>query len=136
MHMHGIRRKYRNLRLRLKLAISHGTLGILALIVMFTGLISIKNLTGHVKEMYEGPVANTEYIGDLRYGITDLERVIYALMVQSRETYPAFEKAMTADVTLLTESIAALQQSLPWPGHRSNQGLHLTHDRVEDFSLC
>ena len=47
----GIRMKYRNLRLRLKLAISHGTLGILALIVMFTGLVSIKNLTGHVKEM-------------------------------------------------------------------------------------
>ena len=108
----SIRMKYRNLRLRLKLAISHGTLGILALIVMFTGLISIKNLTGHVKGMYEGPVANTEYIGDLRYGITDLERAIYALMVQSRETYPAFEKAMVADVALLTESTAALQQAL------------------------
>ena len=90
--MDGIRKKFRNLRLRLKLALSHGGLGVLALIVMFTGLVSIKNLTGHVKAMYEGPVANTEYVANLQYGIVDLERAVNALMLQGRETYSAFEQ--------------------------------------------
>ena len=64
---------FKNLPIRLKMVISHGLLGVLAVIVSTVGIFAIKNQTKHAEQIYTES-AYTKQIADISYALTDMEK--------------------------------------------------------------
>lgn len=101
-------KKYRNWSIKKKLLISHGSITVLAIlvgIILIWGMVSIKT---KVESIYEGPLTNIDAIGDVRYGLTDLQRAINRLMLEGEsgvaERYSTFEATVEKDVNLVLTS--------------------------------
>ncbi len=105
--------RYKNLSLKKKLFISHGVIVATAAVIAVLLLVGLNIVKGNVSGIYNGPLANIDSVGKVRYGITDLQRAINRILTEDSSqvgnSYVNFEKTVTEDVSLITDSVQQMQ---------------------------
>ena len=105
--------RYKNLSLKKKLFISHGVIVAVAAVIAVLLLVGLNIVKGNVSGIYNGPLANIDSVGKVRYGITDLQRAINRILTEDSSqvgnSYVNFEKTVTEDVSLITDSVQQMQ---------------------------
>ena len=105
--------KYKNLSLKKKLFISHGIIIAVAAVIAVLLLVGLNIVKGNVSGIFNGPLANIDSVGKVRYGITDLQRAINRILTEDSSqvgnSYVNFEKTVTEDVSLITDSVQQMQ---------------------------
>ena len=105
--------KYKNLSLKKKLFISHGFIIAVAAVIAVLLLEGLNIEKGNVSGIFNGPLANIDSVGKVRYGITDLQRAINRILTEDSSqvgnSYVNFEKTVTEDVSLITDSVQQMQ---------------------------
>ena len=106
--------KYKNLSLKKKLFISHGFIIAVAAVIAVLLLVGLNIVKGNVSGIFNGPLANIDSVGKVRYGITDLQRAINRILTEDSSqvgnSYVNFEKTVTEDVSLITDSVQQMQK--------------------------
>ncbi|MBS1421712.1 MAG: HAMP domain-containing protein [Lachnospira sp.] len=101
--------RYKNLSLKKKLFISHGIIIATAAVIAVLLLVGLNIVKGNVSGIFNGPLANIDSVGKVRYGITDLQRAINRILTEDSSqvgnSYVNFEKTVTEDVSLITDSV-------------------------------
>ena len=101
--------RYKNLSLKKKLFISHGIIIAVAAVIAVLLLVGLNIVNGNVSGIFNGPLANIDSVGKVRYGITDLQRAINRILTEDSSqvgnSYVNFEKNVTEDVSLITDSV-------------------------------
>ncbi len=101
--------RYKNLSLKKKLFISHGFIIAVAAVIAVLLLVGLNIVKGNVSGIFNGPLANIDSVGKVRYGITDLQRAINRILTEDSSqvgnSYVNFEKTVTEDVSLITDSV-------------------------------
>ena len=101
--------RYKNLSLKQKLYISHGIIIAVAAVIAVLLLVGLNIVKGNVSGIFNGPLANIDSVGKVRYGITDLQRAINRILTEDSSqvgnSYVNFEKTVTEDVSLITDSV-------------------------------
>ena len=101
--------RYKNLSLKKKLFISHGIIIAVAAVIAVLLLMGLNIVKGNVSGIFNGPLANIDSVGKVRYGITDLQRAINRILTEDSSqvgnSYVNFEKTVTEDVSLITDSV-------------------------------
>ena len=99
----------KNLSLKKKLFISHGIIIATAAVIAVLLLMGLNIVKGNVSGIFNGPLANIDSVGKVRYGITDLQRAINRILTEDSSqvgnSYVNFEKTVTEDVSLITDSV-------------------------------
>lgn len=67
---------YKNAPIKKKLTISHGVIIVSTFLLIVVLLGAMKGIESYVEKMYTGPVTNAFYVGDFRYALADIPRVI------------------------------------------------------------
>ena len=105
--------RYKNLSLKKKLFISHGIIIAVAAVIAVLLLGGLNIVKGNVSGIFNGPLANIDSVGKVRYGITDLQRAINRILTEDSSqvgnSYVNFEKPVTEDVSLITDSVQQMQ---------------------------
>ena len=105
--------RYKNLSLKKKLFISHGIIIAVAAGIAGLLLVGLNIVKGNVSGIFNGPLANIDSVGKVRYGITDLQRAINRILTEDSSqvgnSYVNFEKTVTEDVSLITDSVQQMQ---------------------------
>lgn len=105
--------RYKNLSLKKKLFISHGFIIAVAAVIAVLLLVGLNIVKGNVSGIFNGPLANIDSVGKVRYGITDLQRAINRILTEDSSqvgnSYVNFEKTVTEDVSLITDSVQQMQ---------------------------
>lgn len=108
--------KLRNLSIKTKLFISHFVIIGLATTVIITLIIGMASISKKVTGIYSGPLTNIDNIGNVSYGLADIQRAINRLMAEGEETvadnYSTFEKTIQTDTALVLESMETLKTHL------------------------
>ena len=103
----------KNLSLKKKLFISHGIIIETAAVIAVLLLVGLNIVKGNVSGIFNGPLANIDSVGKVRYGITDLQRAINRILTEDSSqvgnSYVNFEKTVTEDVSLITDSVQQMQ---------------------------
>ena len=103
----------KNLSLKKKLFISHGIIIATAEVIAVLLLVGLNIVKGNVSGIFNGPLANIDSVGKVRYGITDLQRAINRILTEDSSqvgnSYVNFEKTVTEDVSLITDSVQQMQ---------------------------
>ena len=103
----------KNLSLKKKLFISHGIIIATAAVIAVLLLVGLNIVKGNVSGVFNGPLANIDSVGKVRYGITDLQRAINRILTEDSSqvgnSYVNFEKTVTEDVSLITDSVQQMQ---------------------------
>lgn len=106
----------RDLSIKKKLLFSHGTIMILSAIIAIALIFGMKSIDKSVEGIYNGPLTNIDMIGDVKYGLADLQRAINRLMIAGEENlearYPSFEKTMNEDVDIIMNAIEVMKENL------------------------
>ena len=101
--------RYKNLSLKKNLFISHGIIIAVAAVIAVLLLVGLNIVKGNVSGIFNGPLANIDSVGKVRYGITDLQRAINRILTEDSSqvgnSYVNFEKTVTEDVSLITDSV-------------------------------
>lgn len=89
----------KNLSLKKKLFISHGIIIATAAVIAVLLLVGLNIVKGNVSGIFNGPLANIDSVGKVRYGITDLQRAINRILTEDSSqvgnSYVNFEKTVT-----------------------------------------
>ena len=105
--------RYKNLSLKKKLFISHVIIIAVAAVIAVLLLVGLNIVKGNVSGIFNGPLANIDSVGKVRYGITDLQRAINRILTEDSSqvgnSYVNFEKTVTEDVSLITDSVQQMQ---------------------------
>ena len=103
----------KNLSLKKKLFISHGIIIATAAVIAVLLLVGLNIVKGNVSGIFNGPLANIDSVGKVRYGITDLQRATNRILTEDSSqvgnSYVNFEKTVTEDVSLITDSVQQMQ---------------------------
>ena len=79
-------------------------------VLLLVGLSIVKR---NVNGIFNGSLANIDSVGKVRYGITDLQRAINRILTEDSSqvgnSYVNFEKTVTEDVSLITDSVQQMQ---------------------------
>lgn len=109
-------RGLKNLPIRQKLIFSHGMITILSVLVCVILVTGMRSIAASVQGIYSGPMTNVDMIGDVNYGLVDLQRAINRLMVEGEENlsagYGNFETTMNNDVDMVLTAVETLEQHL------------------------
>ena len=101
--------RYKNLSLKKKLFISHGIIIAVAAVIAVLLLVGLNIVKGNVSGIFNGPLANIDSVGKVRYGITDLQSALNRILTEDSSqvgnSYVNFEKTVTEDVSLITDSV-------------------------------
>lgn len=118
--------KYRNWSMKRKLLISHGSIISIAVVILIVLLFGMYSIKSSVDKMYEGPLTNIYNIGNIRYGLTDLQRAINRLIVEGEDNasdaYSTFESTIETDVELIKSSVNILHEHLMSNKNREKVG--------------
>lgn len=109
-------KKLKDCNVKKKLLISHGSIIVSMIILTAMLCVSMIMIKGNLVKMFEGPTTNCFYIGDIRYGLTDIQRSINRVMGEGKpnlaKTLPQMEEEIAADMELIEKAFAVLNDSL------------------------
>lgn len=108
--------KFKNMSIKKKLTLSHGIIILMTFILITVLLVSMKAIETKVDGLFEGPTTNTFYIGDIRLGVTDIQRAINYTIACGEENVPENVMQLEADITkntdLVKQAFAVLGENL------------------------
>lgn len=114
--MKDFKKKFADMSIKKKLLVSHGFITISTFITIVCLLISTVLVVNNMKGLFEGPTNNTFYIGDVRYGILDIQRAVNRTIAGGEEDlaiqYPKLESTMTSSVSMIQEAFEVLEKGL------------------------
>lgn len=112
-----IRKYQENLKhypIKRKLRASLGVITILACligVIMIGGMMALSN---NIRSIYQGPMTNVSDVGDVKYGLTDLQRAINRLLAEGGDNmadrYANFEKTVEEDVALVVNGVNSMDK--------------------------
>lgn len=100
---------FENFPIRLKMIISHGILGVLAMIVAITGILAIRNQTSNAEKIHTES-SYLKGIEEIRYALTDMEKSVALSMLNVQDG--TLHDAIESDAAFIMEGARALQASL------------------------
>ncbi len=112
----GLAEKIKQWPMSKKLTFSHGIIIVSTFIFIVVLLISMKSVENYVKSMFEGPTTNAFYMGDIRYGLTDIQNSLNYVIAEGEEeldtTLPKMKKDMDNDVAMMRNAYNILKDTL------------------------
>ena len=113
--MKGIRGKsmfklFKNMKMRRKLVMSHGSVAVLGLIIIAICIFGMKTIENHVEGMYNGPFHHADEIADVLYETADLRRAAVEAIAEREHTdFAVYEETLNHDAeamhTVLEEMV-------------------------------
>ena len=114
--MGSFNEKFQNMPIRKKLILSHGCIIVSTFLLIAVLLVGMKNIESKVEGLFNGPTTNTFYIGDIRYGLTDIQRALNYVLAEGEEnlanTLLDAEKVIEEDVQLMLNAYNVLKENL------------------------
>ena len=112
--LNNFKDKLRNYPIKKKLSASFLFIIILATVVGIVLFSGAEYISSNVKKIYTGPMTNASDVGDVKYGLTDLQRAINRILAEGKDTleqnYSTFEKTVETDVKLVKDAVDSLDK--------------------------
>lgn len=106
------REKLQNYPIKRKLSASFLFIIVMATIVAVILFSGAEYISSNIKSIYTGPMTNASDVGDVKYGLTDLQRAINRILAEGKDTleqnYTTFEKTAEADVKLVKDAVSSM----------------------------
>lgn len=110
----NFKERLRNYPIRKKLSASFLFIIVVATVVAIVLFSGAEYIASNVKKIYTGPMTNASDVGDVKYGLTDLQRAINRILAEGKDTleqnYPTFEKTVETDVQLVKDAVDSLDK--------------------------
>ncbi len=112
----GLAEKMKQWPMSKKLTFSHGIIIVSTFIFIVVLLISMKSVQSYVQSMFDGPTTNAFYMGDIRYGLTDIQRALNYVVAEGEErldtTLPKMKEDMQTNVNMMDDAYKILKDTL------------------------
>ena len=112
----GLAEKIKQWPMSKKLTFSHGIIIVSTFIFIVVLLAGMKSVEHYVESMFDGPTTNAFYMGDIRYGLTDIQRALNYVVAEGEEnlqtTLPKMKEDMDNDVTMMRNAYNILKDTL------------------------
>ena len=112
----GLAEKIKQWPMSKKLTFSHGIIIVSTFIFIVVLLAGMKSVEHYVESMFDGPTTNAFYMGDIRYGLTDIQRAVNYVVAEGEEnlptTLPKMKEDMEHDVTMMRNAYNILKDTL------------------------
>lgn len=116
MNKGNFNKQFKNMPIKKKLIISHGSIIVSTFILIVILLVSMKNIEGKLVKMYEGPTTNIRYSADLYYTQIDIQRIVNRTLAEGvdelDETYPILESTINENLAIMDEAYLILKDNL------------------------
>ena len=100
---------FKNFPIRLKMVISHGILGVLAVIVAITGIFAIKNQTKNAEKIHTES-SYLKGIAEISYSLTEMEKSVALCMLSAEDS--SLQREIESNAAFIMQGAKALQASL------------------------
>ncbi len=108
--------KIKQLPMSKKLTFSHGIIIVSTFLFIVVLLIGMKSVESYVRAMFNGPTTNAFYMGDIRYGLTDIQRALNYVVAEGEEyldtTLPKMKEDMQTNVDMIQNAYDILKETL------------------------
>ena len=108
------REKLRNYPIKKKLSASFLFIIALATVVAIVLFSGAEYISSNIKKIYTGPMINASDVGDVKYGLTDLQRAINRILAEGKgsleQNYSSFEKTVETDVKLVKDAVNSIDK--------------------------
>ena len=116
MEKRGLTEKIKQLPMSKKLTFSHGIIIVSTFIFIVILLIGMKSVESYVRSMLDGPTTNAFYMGDIRYGLTDIQRALNYVVAEGESeletTLPKMKTDMQTNVDMIQNAYDILKETL------------------------
>lgn len=111
--MEKLRKKLKNYSIKKKLGTSMTIITAIAVSIGIVLIMGMLYISSNVKEIYQGPMTNVSDVDDVKYALTDLQRLINKLVIEgassTSDLYAEFEKNVEADVDMIVEAVESME---------------------------
>ncbi len=104
--------KFKDLSIRTKLIISHGTIIVTTFAFIVVLLFLMNNIAGKMKQMYEGPTQNIVYSSDLYWTQIDIQRALNRTFAEGVSLLPALKDTINNNIAIMDEAYNFLSGNL------------------------
>ena len=112
----SLEEKIKQLPMSKKLTFSHGIIIVSTFIFIVVLLAGMKSVEYYVQSMFDGPTTNAFYMGDIRYGLTDIQRALNYVVAEGESeldtTLPKMKEDMQKDVDMMKNAYNILKDTL------------------------
>ena len=112
----GLAEKIKQWPMSKKLTFSHGIIIVSTFMFIVALLIGMKSVQSYVQSMFDGPTTNAFYMGDIRYGLTDIQRAINYVIAEGEDkldvTFSEMKEDMDNDVNMMRNAYNILKDTL------------------------
>ena len=112
--MSKIDEQMKNLPIKRKMKRSIGVVTLVATIIGIILLLGMVYISSNIKGIFQGPMTNISDVGDVKYALTDLQRVINRLIAEGEEVmaanYDDFEQTAETDVEMVQTAVASMDK--------------------------
>ncbi len=126
--------KLKNMPIKKKLIISHGSIIVSTFILITTLLIAMKSIEGNLEKMFNGPTENIWYSTDLYYTQIDIQRMVNRTLAEGPEMldemYPRLEETINENLAIMDKAYAVLDENLLTVADRNT--LHSINDMLNN----
>ena len=116
MSRNGFDEKLKNMPIKKKLVVSHGSIIVATFILIVTLLSTMKSIEGNLVKMFEGPTTNIWYSADLYYTQIDIQRAVNRVMAEGVDqldtTYPQLETTVNENLKIMDDAYVILKENL------------------------
>ncbi len=114
--MNNFKEKLKNMPIKKKLLISHGSI-IISTFVLIVGLLLVMlTISNSLVKIYEGPTTNIDTSADLYYTQIDIQRAVNRMMAEGveklDEMYPQLEATVDQNLKIMDDAYALLKENL------------------------
>lgn len=112
--MSKIDEQMKNLPIKRKMKRSIGVVTLTATIIGVILLLGMVYISSNIKGIFQGPMTNISDVGDVKYALTDLQRVINRLIAEGEDAmvqnYGDFEQTAETDVEMVKTAVASMDK--------------------------
>ncbi len=132
--MSKIDEQMKNLPIKRKMKRSIGVVTLVATIIGIILLLGMVYISSNIKGIFQGPMTNISDVGDVKYALTDLQRVINRLIAEGEEVmaanYDDFEQTAETDVEMVKTAVASMDTHFKTEAGRTK--LKELQDKIEE----
>ena len=129
----GLAEKIKQWPMSKKLTFSHGIIIVSTFMFIVALLIGMKSVQSYVQSMFDGPTTNAFYMGDIRYGLTDIQNSLNYVIAEGEEelevTLPKMKEDMEKDVVMMRNAYNILKDTL-----LTEKGKNLLQDIYDELT--
>ena len=132
--MSKIDEQMKNLPIKRKMKRSIGVVTLVATIIGIILLLGMVYISSNIKGIFQGPMTNISDVGDVKYALTDLQRVINRLIAEGEEVmaanYDDFEQTAETDVEMVKTAVASMDTHFKTEAGRTK--MKELQDKIEE----